>query len=228
MKADEIKLNDWYRMLFGAAPPEFLIEVFIRALIIFILLIVSMRLLGRRMSGQLNRIELTALVSLAAAVGVPLQAPDRGIIPAFIIAFIVVWIGRWIASKTTKSERFEKAAEDELSILVTDGVVNFQKMLQTRITLERLFAELRSKGIRHLGEVKRLYIEPAGAFTIVREEHPREGLCLIPAFDRIFIEEHTPTDITVCAECGKHQEEKDINKGHCTNCHQNRWTEAIC
>jgi hypothetical protein len=59
MKPDEIKLGDWMRMLMGNAPPEFLIEIVIRVVFLFILLVVAMRLLGLRMSAQLNRIDFT-------------------------------------------------------------------------------------------------------------------------------------------------------------------------
>src|SRR6059058_3167864 len=98
MKPDEIKFGDWMRVLFGETPPEFFIELVIRSFFIFLLLVVSMRFLGRRMAAQLNRIEMIALFALAAAIGVPLQAPDRGLLPAVIIAVIVVGIGRLIAA----------------------------------------------------------------------------------------------------------------------------------
>src|SRR5438270_3226136 len=98
MKPEDIKLGDWMRIFIGEAPPAFFLELVIRVFIIFFLLIVSMRLLGRRMAGQLNRIEIIALFSLAAAIGVPLQAPDRGILPAFVIALIVVLVGRLVST----------------------------------------------------------------------------------------------------------------------------------
>lgn len=57
-----------------------------------IYLIVSMRLMGRMVVSQLNRSEMIAMVSLAAAIGVPLQSPDRGILAAIVIAAIVISI----------------------------------------------------------------------------------------------------------------------------------------
>src|SRR6059058_5518901 len=105
MKPEDIKLGDWHRILFGEAPPEFFIELIIRSFFIFLLLIVSMRLLGRRIAAQLSRIEMIALFSLAAAIGVPLQAPDRGLLPAVVISVIVVGIGRLIAALACRNQR---------------------------------------------------------------------------------------------------------------------------
>src|SRR5947209_3414361 len=165
MKPDEIKLSDWGRILFGEVPPSFFIEVIIRTVIVFFLLIISMRLFGRRMAAQINRIEMVALFTLAAAIGVPLQAPDRGLLPAIIIAIIVFVVGRAIADLAFRNQRFEATAEDKLTVLANDGVFDMKKILQTRLTTERLFAQLRSEGVRHLGEVKRLYVEANGGFS---------------------------------------------------------------
>ena len=71
MKPEEIKFGDWMRTFVGQVPPEFYIELVIRSFLVFLILLVSMRMLGRRMAGQLNRMEMIALFSLAAAIGVP-------------------------------------------------------------------------------------------------------------------------------------------------------------
>src|SRR5215212_1028991 len=159
MKPDEIKWTDWQRILVGEVPGSFYIELVIRTLIIFLLLIVSLRLLGRRMAARTSRIELTALFTLAAAIGVPLQAPDRGLLPAFIIAVVVIIIGRLVAQWAFKNRNFESNVVDNYTLLVEDGVLKLDEMKKTRLTIERLFSQLRGQGIRHLGEVKRLYFE---------------------------------------------------------------------
>lgn len=112
MKSEDIKLSDWSRILFGEAPPEFFIEIIIRTLFVFLILILSMRLFGRRMAAQINRIEMISMFSLAAAIGVPLQAPDRGLLPAVVIAIIVVSIGRLITTIAFGNQKFESSVED--------------------------------------------------------------------------------------------------------------------
>src|SRR5215216_1741000 len=168
MKPDEIKWTDWQRILIGEVPGSFYIELVIRTLIIFLLLIVSLRLLGRRMAARTSRIELTALFTLAAAIGVPLQAPDRGLLPAIVIAIVVIAVGRLVAVFAFRDPKFEQTVVDDFTILVKDGVVQMKEMKKTRITLERLFALLRGESIRHLGEVERLYFEANGSLTVVK------------------------------------------------------------
>ncbi|MFL5808768.1 MAG: DUF421 domain-containing protein [Flavisolibacter sp.] len=227
MKPEDIKLSDWQRIFFGETPPEFLIELIIRSFVIFLLLMVSMRLLGRRMAAQLNRIEMIALFSLAAAIGVPLQAPDRGLLPAIMIAIIVVFVGRAVASLGFRNQKFEAIAEDEYATLVADGVVKMPKLKKTRLTVERLYAQLRGEGIRHLGEVKRLYFEANGSFTLIKEEKPRPGLVIIPGFDRELLEAQKHVEEKLCSTCGLNQAEQDVETGKCPNCGNNEWISAI-
>ncbi|MCW3114864.1 MAG: hypothetical protein JWR18_3260 [Segetibacter sp.] len=222
----DIKITDWQRILFGQVPPEFFIELLIRTTIFFLLLVFSMHFFGKRMAAQINRIEVVALFTLAAAIGVPLETADMGILPAFVIAGVVVGVGRLLATIAFRNERTEAAIEDSLTILANDGVLDLKKMGGTLVTVDRLFAELRSKGYRHLGEVKRVYIEANGSFSLVKEENPDCGLCILPGYDREFSEAQPDAGEKVCWGCGKKKRDNPDSE-ICTNCKNERWENAI-
>jgi uncharacterized membrane protein YcaP (DUF421 family) len=126
MKKEDIHFSDWQRILFGEVPGGFYIELILRAAIIYLLLMLAMRFMGKRMSGLLSRNELVAMVSLAAAIGTPLTSPDRGILPAVIIAIVVVYTERWISAKAFRNEKFERYAIGKLDILVNDAVIDLE------------------------------------------------------------------------------------------------------
>jgi uncharacterized membrane protein YcaP (DUF421 family) len=167
MKKEEIHITDWLRILVGDVPAAFYIELVLRAAIIYLLLMLAMRFMGKRMSGLLSRNELVAMVSLAAAIGTPLTSPDRGILPAVIIAIVVVYIERWISARAFRDEKFERYAIGQLDILVDDAVIDLEVLKKVRISRERLMAELRGSGIKQLGSVKRFYMEASGFFTLI-------------------------------------------------------------
>lgn len=224
MKQTDIKPGDWMRMFLGESPPEFFIELVIRSFVIFFILMVSMRLFGRRMAAQLNRIEMIALFSLAAAIGVPLQAPDRGLLPAAVIAIVVILVGRWIAGKAFHNQKFESLAEDDYASLVLDGVIVMHRLKRTRLTVERLFAQLRGEGIKHLGEVKRFYFEANGSFSLIKAGEPKPGLPVIPGFDQELMQEQEESNEMVCQRCGHYQVEKEKK---CPNCGNEHWVKAV-
>jgi uncharacterized membrane protein YcaP (DUF421 family) len=104
MKKEDIHPFDWGRMFVGEVPFGFFVEVIFRTAFVYLILMVAMRLMGKKIASQLGRNEMIAIISMAAAIGVPLQSPDRGLLPAVIIAGIVVATQQFIASKTTKAK----------------------------------------------------------------------------------------------------------------------------
>lgn len=224
---DPIKLNEWQRILVGDVPTGFFIELFIRAIICYLILVGSMRVMGKRMSSQLSRNELAAMVSLAATIGVPLMAPDRGVLPALIIALTVVSTQRVIARWAFSDQRFESISQGNVSILVCDGVVDVKEMEKTGLSQERLFAELRCNSVFHLGEVERLYIEANGAFTLVKAKEPSRGLSVLPIQDKVFINECSFIEQhKVCGFCGVDLAQKsELNS--CDNCGKQEWKPAM-
>jgi len=78
MKKEEIHLYDIKRILLGQAPVEFMLEVLIRTVITYIALLFLLKLLGKRMDGQVTIIEMSVMITLGAIVSVAMQLPDRG------------------------------------------------------------------------------------------------------------------------------------------------------
>jgi uncharacterized membrane protein YcaP (DUF421 family) len=204
MKKEDIHLGDWQRMFFGEVPGGFYWEVVLRIAVIYLILMVSMRLMGKRMASQLSRNEMIALVSLSAAIGVPLQAPDRGILAAVVIAAAVILIQQQISRAAFRNETIESVTQGEMSVLVMDGRLKLSSMKVTGITWEKVFSQLRSRSIRHLGEVKRLYFEADGTFTMVRETEVQPGLSILPEIDDAFARQVSKqTHQVVCRRCGQ-------------------------
>lgn len=217
---------DIQRLLQGEVPWEFYVELIIRAVAVYLILIVALRLMGKRMSRMFTRNELAAVATLAAAIGIPLQSPDRGIIPGVLIAGIVIVAQRWVAQRATKSQRFERTTQGRISTLVQDGCLQIKDLNECNLSRERVFSQLRGTDITHLGQVKRLYLEASGSFTLIKNQQPASGLCILPEWDMDFISEQQPDhNIKVCSHCGNGQQQKDT--ATCANCKNETWLQAI-
>lgn len=229
MKPEELSLSDFNRILIGEIPGFFFIELIFRAFIIYAILILSMRLMGKRMSAQISRNEMAAVVSLAAAVGIPLMNPDRGILPPVVITIVIIIFTNVVSKRTSRSETFESLTQDDLDVLVMDGVLNLPSMHRTRITKERIFSQLRSLGILHLGMVNRLYIEANGMFSLVTEKDPHAGLSIVPDQDPDFASKKLDmTDDFVCCNCGTLAKTLiSTKRTKCPTCQSIEWAPAV-
>jgi uncharacterized membrane protein YcaP (DUF421 family) len=228
MKPEEINITDIQRIIIGDVPVEFLLEVLIRLVFLFFILILAMRLMGRRMASTLSRNELAALVSLAAAIGVPMQDPARGLLPAVLITVIVVGVQRSIALGTFKSKKFERIVQDDLSILIENGCVNLAALKETGLSKQRVFAELRSESIINLGKVQRLYLESTGKFSLIQQIDPGPGLPIIPDWDEEAIDEDSKIEgLHACGYCGNLIESPKKPTKKCQRCNHYEWKMAV-
>ena len=228
MKPDEISLADWQRIFIGKVPGLFYVEVIIRTTVVYLILMASMRLMGKRMAAQLSRTEMVAMASLAASIGIPIMAPDRGLVPAVISAIVIVTGERIISRIAAKNEKAEVLFEDELDVLVENSVLKLDTMLHCRITRERMMAQLRSEGLYHLGSVKRVYLEANGSFSLVENPEPTPGLSVLPEWDTKFrSRQKTVPNVWVCTNCGHRHPSDDHRKEACPNCKNEQWTQAV-
>ena len=229
MKPEDIHLSDWQRIFIGNVPGGFYIEVIFRTVLIYLILMVSMRLMGKRMASQLSRNEMIAMVSLAAAIGVPLQSPDRGILAAVVIAAVVVTIQQTLARKVSNNQKLETLTQGDVAVLIEDGQLNLGKMKESGITRERAFSQIRSNNIKHLGEVKRLYFEAGGSFSLIKNTEVIPGLGVIPDYDMKFMQQiYKYSDKLACKSCGKLAPTDLVNdKSKCTNCEGGIWVKAV-
>lgn len=85
MRKQDIAAGDFYRILFGETPEIFLLEVLLRTLFMYVALLVVVRLMGKRMGGQLTISELAVMVTLGAIVSPGMQMPQTGLLLCLVI-----------------------------------------------------------------------------------------------------------------------------------------------
>jgi uncharacterized membrane protein YcaP (DUF421 family) len=221
------RFADPKRLFLGATPPIFLVEVAIRIVLLYGVLLLSLSLMGRRMSSRLTRNELLAIVSLSAAIGPAVQDPKQGLLPPLLAAVLIVVVQRVSSWATLRSERFERMIEGDASTLVANGRMQIHTMRSNGISRQRLFAQLRSKGLLNLGSVERAYIEPNGAFCVLESSDARPGLSLVPDWDPAFRAEQGRLDTQqVCFECGA-LGDAESSAHACAHCQHDEWVGAV-
>ena len=222
MKKEEIHLDDIQRILFGAAPPEFLIEVFARAVIMYLALVFIVRLLGKRTNAQLTITERSVFITLGAIIAMPMQGPPTGILVGIVILISIMIFQRSLTRTFFMSSKWEELIQGRIRLLVKDSVVDIDELQNLKISRQQLFEQLRNKDVRQLGELARVYLEACGNFTIYENEPVQPGLSVMPVdMDRVI--ERDPATL-VCLHCGNKQ--ADNNGPTCNNCKSSKWVEA--
>jgi len=228
MKPEDIHLTDWLRILVGEVPISFYLEAVLRVVFIYLLLLACMRLMGNRMGSVLTRNEMVAMVSLAAANGVALMAPDRGLLPVVVVAAIIVGYQRLIAWWALRSEKFESVVLDNARILVQDGRLQLNGLQASVLSREQMLSKLRQARVANLGMVQRAYQEASGEFSVLTFTEPRPGLSILPTEDTAFRDEQQKAeDQFACGSCGHLASDTQLPTHPCTRCGEQEWQPAV-
>lgn len=228
MKKETIWLEDWQRILVGDAPVEFLLEVFIRTSFIYLVLLVIMRLLGKRMNGQLTNLELAVMLTMGAIMAPSMQIPDRGLLSGVLALVCALTFLRGTNLLGFKSSKAEKLIQGTETVLVKDGVIQLEQLTSNRLSHQQIFAALRSENVYNLGKVKRLYLEAYGVFSIYENDQSKPGLSVLPPSDDEVrtIYKHMDDRQLACTNCGNTIPALP-KPGPCAVCQTDKWVDAI-
>lgn len=141
--------------------------VFIRGLILYFLVIFSVRLMGKRQLGDLSPAELviTILISNIATLAMEdISLPlFTGVIPILTLVCLDV-----IASYVClKSRRIRHLITGKPKIVISDGVINQGELRALRFTVDDLMSALRAQGIFDISQVQYAVVETTGAVSAI-------------------------------------------------------------
>ncbi|RDV12639.1 DUF421 domain-containing protein [Pontibacter diazotrophicus] len=228
MEKENIELGDWERILIGNNPWGFMLEVFFRTLIIYVCLIIVMRLLGKRMNAQLTITDLAVMLTLGAIASVPMQSFDKGILPGVILLIAILLLHQGLTYLTSKNRSVEVLTQGKVTLLAKEGVIDPEELQRLRISKDQVFAILRSQGIRHLGQVKRLYSEADGHFSVYKLDEAKPGLSVFPRSENALPPEKKEVHKQqACCYCGNVVEKSNNTTLACSNCGNEEWIPAI-
>ena len=157
---------DWHRILLGEQPPAYLLEVAMKCVLVFCLLLLVMRLMGKRGQNNLSPMQQMLLIALGSSAGDVLLYPSVALSYA---ALMLVGITLLTVGLETLGQRFKRvgdATESRPTLLVVDGVIDHDALRRERTTLRELHAELRVGGARSLSQVRYAVLEMTGEFSV--------------------------------------------------------------
>lgn len=219
---------EWKRLLFNDLPVTFLLEVAFRTVTMFIVVLITLKMTGKRGVKQLSIFEVVIIISLGSAAGDPMFYEDVGLVPAILVFVIILAMYRTVTWLLAKSKRFENFMEGKVHCIIEDGQFSITSFEREDLAQDEFFAELRLKSVEHLGQVRNAYVETNGAVSIYfyEEKYIKYGLPIRPQLFDLKSTNIPKSGIYACTFCANTQK-LEPTKGTCTVCGRNEWVEAI-
>lgn len=141
--------------------------VLIRTLIVYLSLLITMRLLGKRQMGEMELSELVLASLIADLAAHPLQDIGIPLINGLVPVLTLFCCEVMITALSIKSLRFRTLLFGTPSLLIRRGKILQDKMRENRYTIDELMQELRNQGIYDISRVQYAVLETNGMLNVM-------------------------------------------------------------
>lgn len=145
-----------------------MIFIVFRTVIIYIVVTLAIRLMGKRQIGDMqpNELVITLLISEIAAI--PLQDINQPVLSGIVAIFVLVFLEIIISILIMKIFKFRQLMSGKSAVIIKNGVIDQQTMRDVRMTVLDLIELLREKDVFDIKDVAFAVLEVNGSLSILK------------------------------------------------------------
>ena len=144
--------------------------VLIRAVVLYIVITFSLRLMGKRQLGELQPSELVVTILISNIAAIPVEDSSMTMIIGIVPILTLVSLDVIVSTVMLKSSKFRKLMIGSPRIIVSEGRVLQKEMKKLRYTVDDLTAAMREQQIFDLGEVQYAIVETTGKINFLQKK----------------------------------------------------------
>jgi uncharacterized membrane protein YcaP (DUF421 family) len=151
-------------------PKHALLDVFLRATIMYLMIFVLLRLVVRRQTGGIGITDILVIVLIAEVTGNGISDNFQSVgESAILVCTILFWstLLEWLQSRYPSFERLVRYPKLKL---IENGRMLRHNMRQEFVSVDELMAELREQGVEDCRVVKAAYMEANGHISVIRRD----------------------------------------------------------
>ena len=144
-----------------------LLDIILRTVAVYLVILIGLRLAGKRELGQMTIFDLVVLLLIANAVQNAMVGPDTSLLGGLLAAVILLFLNAVIARLRLRSPLLRRLVEGTPTLLVLRGEPISEHLRREGIDQETLEAALREHGVNDLIDVEIAVLEIDGSISVV-------------------------------------------------------------
>ncbi len=145
-------------------------DIVLRAVVVFVFLVVLTRIIGRRELSSLQPLDLILLIILGDAVQQGLTQDDYSLTGAFLAIGTIAILQVFVSWLGYRFKPLRAVLDGEPIVVLQDGELIERNLRRERLTPEEVAEEARAQNIPHLSEVKYAILETNGRITFIKSD----------------------------------------------------------
>ena len=143
-----------------------ILEKLLRPVVVYLVLVLLLRLFGKRELAQLNPFDLVVLLSLSNTVQNAIIGEDNSVTGGVIGAFGLLAINWLVVRVLFRSKKLTRVLEGRAAVLIRDGQLDQRAIDRESLTREELLDVIHRQGFLDFHQVHRCELEPNGTFYV--------------------------------------------------------------
>ena len=139
----------------------------VRALILYVLIIICMRIMGKRQLGELQPTELVITILLSEIAAIPMQDNALPLGNSIVAVLLLVALEVINSVVVLKSSRCRSFLQGNSIVVIRDGVIDQKQLKRLRFTMDDLFDQLRQKDVFDISDVRYAIVETNGQLSVM-------------------------------------------------------------
>ncbi|MBQ8960982.1 MAG: DUF421 domain-containing protein [Ruminococcus sp.] len=143
--------------------------ILIRALLLYVLVIFSVRLMGKRQLGELQPSELVITILVSNIATLPLEDTDIPLVIGAVPILALVCFEVLVSWLDLRSTSFRKVLSGSPKIIISGGAIDYDVLRELRFSVDDLMMALRSKDVFSPEEVQFAIVETTGSVSVMKK-----------------------------------------------------------
>ena len=143
--------------------------ILLRAVILYLLIVFSLRLMGKRQLGELQPSELVITILISNIASIPIEDPSIPMSTGIIPILVLVGFELIVSSISLKSKRFRALISGKPVVIIKNGKIDINAMKKLRFSIDDLMESLRGNNVFDLSDVLYAVVETTGSVSVYQK-----------------------------------------------------------
>lgn len=156
------------------------IQIIVRTLILYALILVIFRMMGKREIGNLSILDLVVFIMIAEMAVIAIEDTKDPLLHTIVPMVLLMFIQISLAFLSLKNKKFRDMVDGHPSLIINRGKIDRYEMKKHRYNYDDLMVQLREKNVRNIADVEFAILETSGKLSVFEREKNKDGEITIP------------------------------------------------
>ena len=151
-------LTNWHTVL----------QIMARTLVVYLLVLIGIRLTGKREVGQMTPFDLVLLLLISNSVQNAMTGPDTSLLGGAVAAVVLLVLNYLLAELSGLNRRFRSVIQGSPTLLIHNGSLLSAHISKEHLTLDEIQRALREHGVNSIEDVALAVLEVDGSISVLK------------------------------------------------------------